>query len=120
MTGTLQLCMPGRTWRCAGQQGLAFINRSSAIRTRPFNFPFQKQLQVNSSFIRTMATATKIQLSPSHHPVFYTSGMNEEIAKKASELLQENHEKYHIFFRAAGFHVSTPPGIIFFGLKWYN
>jgi UDP-N-acetyl-D-mannosaminuronic acid transferase (WecB/TagA/CpsF family) len=52
-----------------------------------------------------MATPARIQLSPKHHPAFYTSGMNDEVAKKASELLQENHDKHHIFFRASGFHV---------------
>jgi hypothetical protein len=54
-----------------------------------------------------MATPAKISLSPKHQPAFYASGMNEEGAKKASELLQENHEKYHIFFRESGFHVMS-------------
>jgi len=34
-------------------------------------------------------------------------GMNVAAAKKASELLQENHDNHHIFFNASGFHVSS-------------
>jgi hypothetical protein len=29
----------------------------------------------------------------------------EEMAVKASELLQENHERHHVFFNKSGFHV---------------
>ena len=54
---------------------------------------------------RTIATSSKIQLSPSQQPVFYLPGISSETADLTSELLQENHEKHHIFFNLAGFHV---------------
>lgn len=55
---------------------------------------------------RTMATSSKIHLSPDQKPTFYVPGITAETADSASELLQENHEKHHIFFNYAGFHVS--------------
>lgn len=45
---------------------------------------------------RTMATASKVQLSANEHPVFYLPGISEDTVKKTSELLQENHDNYHI------------------------
>lgn len=53
---------------------------------------------------RKMATATKIQLEPSQKVEFSVAGLSDESAKTASELLQENHEKHHIFFNQSGFH----------------
>jgi hypothetical protein len=55
-----------------------------------------------------MATPSKIHLDISHQPTFSLPSINEAAAKKASELLQENHEKHHIFFNKAGFHVGLP------------
>jgi hypothetical protein len=52
-----------------------------------------------------MATPSKIHLDVSHHPTFFLPSINEAAAKKASELLQDNHDNHHIFFRASGFHV---------------
>lgn len=52
-----------------------------------------------------MATASKIQLTRSQQPVFYVPGISSETADLTSKLLQENHEKHHIFFNYAGFHV---------------
>ena len=54
---------------------------------------------------RTMATSSKVHLSPSQQPVFYVPGIISETADMTGELLQENHEKHHIFFNYAGFHV---------------
>ena len=53
-----------------------------------------------------MATASKVQLSADvgDWPEYYRIGITEEQAKKASEVLQENHEQHHIFFSPAGFH----------------
>ena len=58
-----------------------------------------------------MATATatasgsKVYLSASEcKPEFYLPGISEKSAQRASELLQENHEKHHIFFNESGFH----------------
>ena len=51
-----------------------------------------------------MATASRIQLSLDTPGVFHVSGIIEESAAKASEVLQENHENHHIFFNQSGFH----------------
>lgn len=51
-----------------------------------------------------MATSSKIYLSPALQPVFYLPGISPETADMTSKLLQENHEKHHIFFNNAGFH----------------
>ncbi|KIW01608.1 uncharacterized protein PV09_07080 [Verruconis gallopava] len=53
----------------------------------------------------TMATPTTIRLDVRQKPTFYVPGMeDEENAKKASELLQRNHQEHHIFFNREGFH----------------
>ena len=54
-----------------------------------------------------MATATTIKLETELSPAYYVQGSRDDTAKLTSELLQENHEKHHIFFNADGFHVST-------------
>lgn len=51
-----------------------------------------------------MATANTVQLSASVEPVFYRSSLSDDLATTASELLQANHEKHHIFFNNDGFH----------------
>jgi len=52
-----------------------------------------------------MATSSKVKLSIAEHPLaFFLPGITVESANKASELLQENHEKHHIFFNKSGFH----------------
>ena len=55
-----------------------------------------------------MATATKVCLSLNDRGVFHCPGIVPDSAKQASELLQENHEKHHIFFNDEGFHVILP------------
>ncbi|KAF4534088.1 uncharacterized protein LTHEOB_3701 [Lasiodiplodia theobromae] len=51
-----------------------------------------------------MATSTKIQLTANEKPAFFVAPLKKESAEKVSELLQENHEKYHIYFNYEGFH----------------
>jgi hypothetical protein len=53
-----------------------------------------------------MATPSKIVLSTAEKPEFWTENLNSDSAAKASELLQENHERHHVFFNDEGFHVS--------------
>lgn len=50
-----------------------------------------------------MATARRIQLSTSDCGVF-SSGVREDSAQVASELLQEDLEKHHVYFNNMGFH----------------
>ena len=51
-----------------------------------------------------MATSSKIVLTPTHTGEFSVEGLTEASAKKASEVLQKNHEDNHIFFNKSGFH----------------
>ncbi|THC92268.1 hypothetical protein EYZ11_008250 [Aspergillus tanneri] len=50
-----------------------------------------------------MATARKILLSPSDSGVF-SSGIREDSARTANEVLQEDLEKHHVYFNDMGFH----------------
>lgn len=50
-----------------------------------------------------MATARRIQLSTSDSGIF-SSGVREDSAQVASELLQEDLEKHHVYFNNMGFH----------------
>ncbi|KAL4806396.1 hypothetical protein BDV18DRAFT_160464 [Aspergillus unguis] len=51
-----------------------------------------------------MATARKIQLSPERDTGVWSTGITAEGAKRASEVLQEDLEKHHVFFNNSGFH----------------
>ncbi|OJD33030.1 uncharacterized protein BKCO1_3400021 [Diplodia corticola] len=51
-----------------------------------------------------MATSTKIQLTANEKPAFFVAPLRKDSAEKASELLQENHTKHHIYFNSEGFH----------------
>lgn len=53
-----------------------------------------------------MATGTTVHFTPprSIKPAFFLPGISEEQAAKTSQLLQENHDQYHIFFNQSGFH----------------
>ncbi|KAE8150168.1 hypothetical protein BDV25DRAFT_154887 [Aspergillus avenaceus] len=52
---------------------------------------------------RPMATARNIKLTTSDSGVF-SSGVREDAAQAASEVLQDDLMKHHIFFNASGFH----------------
>jgi Questin oxidase-like len=58
----------------------------------------------NQQLIRTMATASHVELSTNNTGVFHGPVVNSESAKAASRVLQENHDRYHIFFNPDGFH----------------
>lgn len=51
-----------------------------------------------------MATAKKIQLSPQTDTGVWSTGVTEDSAKIASEVLQEDLEKHHVYFNDMGFH----------------
>ena len=51
-----------------------------------------------------MATESKIVLTPSVETEFAVPNLSAEAAERASRLLSENHEKYHMFFNDSGFH----------------
>ncbi|KAF7542850.1 hypothetical protein G7Z17_g11224 [Cylindrodendrum hubeiense] len=51
-----------------------------------------------------MATAKRIRLTLSDIGVFHVDGISQESAVKASELLQLNHDQFHIYFNKIGLH----------------
>ncbi|CZT18220.1 related to HypA-like protein [Ramularia collo-cygni] len=51
-----------------------------------------------------MATSSTVQLKVGKWLVYHREGITAESAKQASELLQANHERHHIFFNLSGFH----------------
>ncbi|KAL8699121.1 MAG: hypothetical protein Q9224_001549, partial [Gallowayella concinna] len=51
-----------------------------------------------------MATASKVQLSLDYCGQFHVPNISQDSADAASEVLQENHDNYHIFFNQSGFH----------------
>jgi hypothetical protein len=50
-----------------------------------------------------MATARNIELSTSDSGI-YSAGVREDAARAASEVLQDDLEKHHIYFNNMGFH----------------
>jgi hypothetical protein len=59
-----------------------------------------------------MATASRIHLDASQKAEFSVAGIGKESAKTASELLQENHDNFHILFSKSGFHVRPSPRVV--------
>jgi hypothetical protein len=59
----------------------------------------------------TMATPYKIHITPDNVGLWRVK-QTEEAAKKASELLQEDLEKHHVFFNKDGFHNHIPHHIL--------
>lgn len=53
---------------------------------------------------RKMATASHVELSTNDTGVFRGPVITAEAAKTASQVLQANHDKYHLFFNHEGFH----------------
>ncbi|KAH0840397.1 Oxidoreductase AflY [Fonsecaea pedrosoi] len=51
-----------------------------------------------------MATASHIELNPAHAGVYHTPDISTASGKIGSQLLQENHDNYHIYFNNSGFH----------------
>jgi Questin oxidase-like len=59
---------------------------------------------VNFKLIHNMATASHVELSTNNTGVFRGPAISAESAQTASQVLQENHDKYHIYFNNEGFH----------------
>ena len=53
---------------------------------------------------RTMATASHVHLDPAIAGVYHAPSIQSSSAKAASELLQKNHDDYHMYFNSDGFH----------------
>ena len=61
-------------------------------------------LSHSSRTVSTMATATKIHLSPATDAGIYSSKVTDEGARTASEVLQDDMKRHHVFFNEKGFH----------------
>ncbi|KAM0721838.1 hypothetical protein Q7P37_002763 [Cladosporium fusiforme] len=60
---------------------------------------------IHKAVIRTMATASRVQLTTHEQPAFQLpQANNPDNAKIASDLLQKNHDQFHIYFNDDGFH----------------
>lgn len=59
-----------------------------------------------------MATATRIHLSPMTDSGIYSFNVREDSAQTASQILQEDMEKHHVFFNNQGFHSKLIPFFI--------
>ncbi|EXJ74684.1 uncharacterized protein A1O5_01378 [Cladophialophora psammophila CBS 110553] len=51
-----------------------------------------------------MATASHIELNPASAGVYHVPDITTESGKIGSQLLQENHDEFHIYFNNSGFH----------------
>jgi len=51
-----------------------------------------------------MATASHIELNPASAGVYHAPDITSESGKVASQLLQENHDKHHMYTSPSGFH----------------
>lgn len=81
---------------CPWREKEAIISRKHCWKHLDFEVP--------SLLHRAMATTSKIALSADSGGIFHTPCLTEESAAKASALLQENHERHHIYFNTYGFH----------------
>jgi hypothetical protein len=86
--------------RIARNQSYLHIYRSLPARQY-----LKKYSAPHRNAIRTMATASRVQLTTNERPAFSIPQFDApEKAKAASDLLQENHENFHMFFNKDGFH----------------
>lgn len=67
-------------------------------------FSKSRSVYSTSRSLSTMATALKIQLSPKTDSGIFNSGVREDTARAASEALQMDIERHHVFFNDEGFH----------------
>ena len=51
-----------------------------------------------------MATASHIELDPASAGVYHAPDITAQAGKVGSQLLQENHDNYHMYFNPSGFH----------------
>ncbi|RYP59711.1 hypothetical protein DL770_010150 [Monosporascus sp. CRB-9-2] len=76
---------------------MSFMRLPSQLIQRSLNKRLLHQLS------RTMATASKIQITPENTGLWHIK-QTEPAAKKATELLQKDLETHHVFFNDDGFH----------------
>jgi hypothetical protein len=86
-------------YNAAPRQASRFLTQSSP--RAPF-FPATTAYTTSA-----MATSSNVRLSATQELLFFLPGISSQSAEKASDLLQKNHEQFHIFFNDDGFHVSV-------------
>lgn len=57
-----------------------------------------------------MASATKVHLSPQSDTGAWSTGITPDSARTASEVLQEDLQKHHVYFNEQGFHSTLVQG----------
>lgn len=65
---------------------------------------FQRRLAAIADSNASMASPSRIHLTVDNSGVVTNKSQTADSAAKVSELLQKNHEQYHIFFNQRGFH----------------
>lgn len=78
----------------------------SSMRTKAASrlLSVRSQFVKSSLFVRNMATATQIHLSTTNTGVYHVPNIKKSSAERASQVLQENHDRNHIHFNDDGFH----------------
>ncbi|KAJ4293366.1 hypothetical protein N0V90_008648 [Kalmusia sp. IMI 367209] len=87
----------------ASAVGLTAVGLNKAFANSPKGIQ-QHIWKADKFLVRGMATVGTVKLDAGQQPEFFVRGIGEESARVTSELLQENHEKHHIFFNQDGFH----------------
>ncbi|PQE28606.1 hypothetical protein CJF32_00005695 [Rutstroemia sp. NJR-2017a WRK4] len=82
------------------------LKKSRAFSIKPSTPSLAAQCKFSTfrPYRANMATPSKIHLTTEDTGVFKYKPQDKETAAKTSELLQENHEKHHVFFNQSGFH----------------
>ena len=86
----------------AGLQTSSICRSSSAFNQRFVDTC--PNLLSNHRLLRTMATAATVNVTSPTVGGFGLDGLSNDSANRASKVLQENHEKHHIYFNHEGFH----------------
>ncbi|KIW68530.1 hypothetical protein PV04_04469 [Phialophora macrospora] len=76
-----------------------FVSSLTKLGTRNTKFTFHR-----FQHPRSMATASRIELDPAAAGVYHVPDISAEAGTVGSQLLQENHDKYHMYFNTSGFH----------------
>ncbi|KAF2448756.1 hypothetical protein P171DRAFT_428775 [Karstenula rhodostoma CBS 690.94] len=88
----------------ASAVGLTAVGINKALVTSPRGLQQLVWKADQKVLLRGMATASTVKLDVGVQPEFFVKGITDESARVTSELLQENHDKHHIFFNRSGFH----------------
>lgn len=78
---------------------------TTSLRTRQLLAHFATASARQATMASASASASILALNPQQHTgVFSTPPLNSGVAAKATELLQLNHQQWHMYFNQSGFH----------------